>query len=111
MTGKARKRLHVYYKALPERCYTEQQIHVVTPENLQDAVNISWDFQEYFSGSSAVTALCAQSSWNTLFPVDYRYGRDIGLAEHRELLDIVDAKFTPKVILFSLDFSNWNGGS
>ena len=74
------------------------------------SVDMSWNFQEYFSGSSAVTAQFAQSGPNSLFPVDYRYGCDIGLAAHRDLLDTVDAKFTPKIIFFTRDFTHWNGG-
>lgn len=117
LAEKDKKRLKIYYKALPERYYTSTQTQVVSPTNMMaflesygDQYPI-WDVQEFFSGSAGLTHLASQVGLRVGFPVDFRDGWDLTSKDHQVMLEHCIECFRPGVLYFSPDFSHWNGGS
>ena len=67
-----------YYKAMPERFYSQSGLPVITPDNVKDWVDImlrakqSADFAELFSGSSGLSLSCLDAGIRVAFPADFR---------------------------------------
>ena len=84
--------LHRDYKAMPEEFYTRTELPVITPENIDDYVDLlkrspRANFQERCSGSSRLSLFALLIGMMCLFPVDYRYGWDMSKLEHQNKLN------------------------
>ena len=85
------KYLHQMYKAIPEEFYTKTKRRPVTPCNVRAWLKgrqsrVRYNFWEWCSGSGRLTLLMLLGGLSVLFPVDYRYGWDIGHPPHQALL-------------------------
>ena len=92
--------LHKRYAALPELFYTRTRKKVIRPDNVR-----SWmrsqpkgsraHLWELCSGTGRLSLLALLSGLTVLFPVDLRYGWDIGYAPHQALLREVHETLCP----------------
>ena len=91
------------YQTVPEEFYTKTNRLVVTPENLNDwfsaheDLRITWVFQENFSGSGRSSTFAYFAKLPVLFPVDLRYGWDLTLRAHRDMVTKVQKQFRVSV--------------
>ena len=100
-------------KAIPEEFYMQSGAEVVTPHNFEtfmDAhadVDITWDFQEQFSGSGRLSSISLQHGLATGFPVDLRYGWDLNNTDHQQLLVRARTRFKPRIKFSAPDCRHW----
>ena len=64
--------------------------------------------QAFCSGSSRFSLAGYKHGMRVGFPVDHRYGWDIGVLEHQVLLDEVDSAFGVAVDFYSPRCSPWS---
>ena len=103
-------------KAIPEYFYSKTGLPVITPANVTLFINRMRCFGKRFilwtwcSGSSrlALTMLLPPFSHLVLFPVDLRYGWDIGDHQHQQLLLAVDSCFLPATTTFEFRCKYWS---
>ena len=103
-------------KAIPEYFYSKTGLPVITPANVTLFINRMRCFGKRFilwtwcSGSSrlALTMLLPPFSHLVLFPVDLRYGWDIGDHPHQQLLLAVDSCFLPATTTFEFRCKYWS---
>ena len=103
-------------KAIPEYFYTKTGLPVITPANVTQFMNCMKRFGKRFilwtwcSGSSrlALTMLLPPFNHLVLFPVDLRYGWDIGDRQHQQLLIQVDTCFLPATTTFEFRCKYWS---
>jgi len=100
-----------YYKAMPEHFYSRTKLPVVTPENMNDFLNHMQGHQlvmhEVFSGSGMLSLEAWNQGLPCGFPIDHRYGWDINVQQHRQLMDKAIGRFKPRVLFFSPRCSPW----
>ena len=93
------KKMTEKYEAMPEEYYTQSGLPVVTPQNFEafmaahKDVDITWDLQERCSGSGRLSSQARVEGLCVGFPVDFRYGWDLGNSEHMDKLRRADDKF------------------
>ena len=107
------KYLKKMYRAVPEMFYTKTRTTPVTPRNAR-----SWararrgskpHFWEWCSGSGKLSLLCLLSGLSVMFPVDYRYGWDLGCREHQQLLlEVGHTVGEPRVKFYSPSCRPWS---
>ena len=107
------------YKHLPEEFYKRTGLQVVTPSNFKLFMQThrrwaalhgrkpEWDFGELYSCSGRLSYYAISACLLCGFPVDFRYGWDLRLKEHRVMLDEAYAFFKPKVIFGAPDCRLW----
>ena len=102
------------YKAIPEEFYSKSGMTPVTPENFRSwfgkmkGRGLRWHFWELFSGSGRLSLTLLLAGLMIGFPVDYRYGWDIGDAMHRNMLYEAYQEFKPGVLHCSPDCAPWS---
>ena len=81
------------YKGIPEEFYTATGLPAVTPHSIDDWLRCVCppldglvDFQELFSGPGRMSLGALAAGLAVGFPVDFRYGWDLGISTHQELL-------------------------
>ena len=107
------KYLKKMYRAAPEMFCAKTRRTPVTPRNAR-----SWakarrgskpHFWEWCSGSGKLSLLCLLSGLSVMFPVDYRYGWDLGRREHQQLLlEVGNTVGGPKVKFYSPSCRPWS---
>ena len=102
------------YNAMPEEFYTKTGSRVVTPsffdEWFQEARSkkTKWHGWELCSGSGRFSLFCVLAGLTMGFPVDFRYGWDIGLPEHQRMLDQAYEEFCPDFLMCSPRCKFWS---
>ncbi|CAK9042305.1 Integrase catalytic domain-containing protein [Durusdinium trenchii] len=103
------------YRAIPEEFYTHLKVSPVTPDNVKqwmDRVsNKNRQKKKWCSGSARLTLLAFLSGMCVLFPVDMRYGWDIGHPPHQKLLREVQEQFAPDTLMMSPNCRPWSVSS
>ena len=98
------ERLDKYYKVAKEEYYSKSGKKPVTPENFhrwkttrgaKGPVHLC----ELFSGSARLSYVALLAGLSVAFPVDLRYGWNLGTTSHQEI--------DPKVIVMSPSFGTW----
>ena len=107
-----------YYKAIPEEFYTKSGRRVIKPKNVEKWLQqtsshkgLRWRFQEMCSGSGRLSLLLMLTGMIVGFPVDYRYGWDIGHAPHQVLLQRCYSTFEPEHIFGAPSCGPWSCSS
>ena len=105
------------YEAMPEEFYSTSGLPIVTPDNFDAfmtahvAESITWDLQERCSGSGRLSAQALKEGLCVGFPVDFRYGWDLGNTTHVKKLRQADDKFRPYITFNAPDCRVWGNFS
>lgn len=103
-----------YYKAMPELFYSGTGLGVVRPENVMAWVSVCKDvgvsplLQECMSGSGKLSLFVVKQNCFMMFPVDFRYGWDLGTPAHVKLLAHARSLPRPVVNFFSPNCTPWS---
>ena len=107
-----------YYKAIPEEFYTRSGRRVIKPKNVEKWLHhtsshkgLRWHFHKLCSGSGRLSLLLMLTGMIVGFPVDSRYGWDIGHAPHQALLQRCHATFDPEHIFGAPSCGPWSCSS
>ena len=106
-----------YYKAIPEEYYSKTGRRPVTPGNVQkwmdhcDGHGLRFQAWEWFSGSGRLSLILALAHVMVGFPVDYRYGWDIGHPPHQRLLQRCQEMFDPELLYGAPSCTPWSVAS
>ena len=100
------------YKAIPEEFYTKTQRAPVTPRNARSWAkkrrSAHFHLWEMCSGSGRLSFLALCAGLSVMFPLDYRYGWDLGSPAHRRLIDEIEETFQPDVDFMSPSCRPWS---
>jgi hypothetical protein len=100
------------YKAIPEEFYTKTQRAPVTPRNARSWAKkrrgAYFHLWEMCSGSGRLSFLALCAGLSVMFPLDYRYGWDLGSPAHRRLIDEIEETFQPDVDFMSPSCRPWS---
>ena len=113
LSSKERHYLHKRYAAIPEMFYTRTRRKVIRPSNVKQWLEKqrskrTFHFWELCSGSGRLTLVALLSGLSVLFPVDLRYGWDIGHPPHQRLLQEVHSSLQPDVITMAPNCRPWS---
>ena len=106
-----------HYKAIPEEFYTKTGRRPVTPENVKQWVHhcqgrgLRFQFWEWFSGSGRLSLFLTLAHVMVGFPVDFRYGWDVGHAPHQGLLRQCQEQFCPDHLFSAPSCTPWSVAS
>ena len=111
-----RARADHYYKAIPEEFYSKSGRRPVTPWNarkwLEKVHNTGQPLRlqlwEMCSGSGRLSLICLLAGLTVGFPVDHRYGWDLGHPEHQSLLQECHRAFETDHIFVAPNCSPWS---
>ena len=73
--------------------------------------SIKWDLQERCSGSGRLSSQSREAGLCVGFPVDFRYGWDLGEPSHMAMLRRADDHFKPLITFNAPDCRLWGGYS
>ena len=110
-------RLRKKYKAMPEEYYTRTGLKPVTPKNFPKwfvhakGKKLRWHFWEVFSGSGRLSLTMLVAGLTVGFPIDMRYGWDVGNACHQKYLRQARDEFCPGVIYLAPECGPWSVSS
>ena len=113
-TEERRNQTAKYYRAIPEEFYSRTGRRPVTPQNVRTwlfqcrARNLRFQVWEWFSGSGRLSLFLALAHVMVGFPVDFRYGWDVGHAPHQVLLKECQETFGPTHIFASPSCTPWS---
>ena len=108
------KKLQKDYRAMPEEFYTKSNRRVVTPSNFSVWFKESkkhkarWQVWELCSGSGRFSLLCTLAGLMIGFPIDFRYGWNLGDPEHQDMLRQAYDFHQPDVLLLSPRCKFWS---
>ncbi|CAK0846103.1 unnamed protein product [Prorocentrum cordatum] len=112
------ERMQKNYQGIPEKFYTKTKLTVITPRNadsflkhLQDYKITSVDMQEHFSGSSTLSFWAWKCEFSVLFPTDMRYGWNLGLKEHQDIITRFQKAIRIQVKLYTPECTPWSQAS
>ena len=114
LTPEEQKKLTKDYKAMPEEFYTHTNRRMVTPSSFPKWFSeakkrkTKWHVWEWCSGSSRLSLTCCLAGLIVGFPVDFRYGWDIGNPEHQKMLDMALSTFEPEILMASPRCKFWS---
>ncbi|OLQ01786.1 hypothetical protein AK812_SmicGene15471 [Symbiodinium microadriaticum] len=105
-----------YYKAIPEEFYSRSGRRPITPRNAQTWFNkatsgsrqLRFQCWEWFSGSGRLSLVLLLTNLAVGFPVDYRYGWDIGYGPHQALLRQFQEAFSPDHLMAAPNCGPWS---
>ena len=108
-----------YYKALPEEFYTKSGRRPITPWNarawLEKASStkqpLRLQFWEMCSGSGRLSLICLLAGLSVGFPVDHRYGWDLGFPQHQSLLQECHRTFSTDHLFMAPNCGPWSVAS
>ena len=103
VTEDQRCRLDRYYMTAKEECYSKSGKKPVTPENYQrwkstKGARAPMQLWELLSGSARLSYVALLAGLSAAFPVDLRYGWNLGTPAHQEMILEAQEMFNPKVI-------------
>eukprot|EP00435_Cladocopium_sp_Y103_P076100 s59_g76.t1 len=110
-------RLRKKYKAMPEEYYTRTGLKPVTPKNFSKwfmhakGKKLRWHFWEVFSGSGRLSLTMLLAGLTVGFPIDMRYGWDVGNPCHQKYLRQARDEFCPGVIHLAPECGPWSVSS
>ncbi|CAE7229802.1 RE1, partial [Symbiodinium sp. CCMP2456] len=112
VTGDQRSRLDRYYSTAKEEFYSKSGKKPVTPENFHrwkstKAAKGPIHLWELFSGSARLSYVALLAGLSVAFPVDLRYGWNLGIPAHQEMILEAQDKLDPKVIVMAPSFGSW----
>ena len=107
------QKLNKQYQATHEEFYTKSGQVPVTPDNFGEwkqtkKARRSTQFWEICSGSGRLSYLALLAGLSVAFPVDYRYGWDIGNPEHQRMLLEMQNTCKPQMIMLSPSCGPWS---
>ena len=115
LTDAKKSYLRKFYRAVPEEFYTCIKKRPVTPSNclewlqhIKQHKKKKFHFWEICSGSARLSLLALLSGLTVCFPVDMRYGWDIGYAPHQALLQRVHDELQPECLLGAPNCRPWS---
>ncbi|CAJ1364862.1 unnamed protein product [Effrenium voratum] len=112
LPAQKQQQLRRQYKLMPEEYYQHTGKRVIKPDNYHQWANSrsrkKCHLWEICSGSSRLSLLALISGLMVAFPVDLRYGWDIGNQHHQELLLHAQDLIDPDVILMSPNCRPWS---
>ena len=106
--------LQKMYKAVPEEFYSRTKKTPVTPHNARSWMRKRrkgiFHFWEWCSGSGRLSLLALLSGLCVLFPIDYRYGWDLGHPDHQRIIGELemDTDGGPDTLLYSPSCRPWS---
>ena len=106
--------LQKMHKAIPEEYYTKTRKTPVTPNNARSWAKKNkgkkFHLWEWCSGSGRLSLLALLSGLCVLFPIDYRYGWDLGLPEPQKIINDVEQGLggDPDVLFYSPACRPWS---
>ena len=112
-----KKRYSKRYAAMKEEYYTKTGRKPITPGNFKKwfarskGQGLRWHFQELCSGSGRLSWVAVLSGLLVGFPVDYRYGWDMSLPEHQQMIGQARAEFLPMYLHASPTCAPWSVSS
>ena len=85
---------------------------MITPHNVEEWLRQQrgdqhWDFWEGCSGTGRLSLHFKQAGSRVIFPIDFRYGWDIGFVPHQQLLEKVRDALKPKMWFWAPDCLPW----
>ena len=108
-----KKKLQRHYVSVKEEFYTKSAKRVVNPDNYD-----SWKknrptrhkvhLWEVCSGSARLSHLALLAGLCVAFPIDYRYGWDIGCHKHQKLILEAQELLDPDVLMVSPSCAPWS---
>ena len=106
------QRLDKYYAGMKEEYYTKSGKAPVTPRNFAKWRNTSCasgpaQLWELFAGSARLSYLALLAGLAVAFPVDLRYGWDLSVKEHQDMILQAQELMDPKVIVMSPSCAPW----
>eukprot|EP00435_Cladocopium_sp_Y103_P052779 s971_g16.t1 len=110
-------RLRKKYRAMPEEYYTRTGLKPVTPKNFPKwfmhakGKKLRLHFWEVFSGSGRLSLTMLLAGLTVGFPIDMRYGWDVGNACHQKYLRQARDEFCPGVIHLAPECGPWSVSS
>ncbi|CAE7923898.1 Smok2b, partial [Symbiodinium necroappetens] len=110
------KKAKDYYRALPEEFYSRTGRRPITPGNvrlwMQNALSrkrpLRFQVWEWFSGSGRLSLVLLLANLSVGFPVDHRYGWDIGYGPHQALLRECQTAFAPDHLMAAPNCGPWS---
>ena len=105
------------YKAMPEEFYSKTGLRPVTPSNFKRwfqrnrGKGLRWHAWELSSGTGRLSLILMMAGLVIGFPVDLRYGWDLGNAEHQAMLRQAQQEFKPGVVHLAPDCAPWSVAS
>ena len=107
------KKLDQHYKRMKEEYYSKSGKQPVSPRNYSRwcrtrASRTPVQLWELFSGSSRLSYLALLAGLTVAFPVDFRYGWNLGCREHQDMILDAQERMNPEVIVMSPSFSAWS---
>ena len=116
ITDDQRHRLDKYYHTAKEEYYSKSGKKPVTPENFHHwkktkGAKGPTQLWELFSGSARLSYVALLAGLSVAFPVDLRYGWNLGTVSHQEMILEAQEMLDPKVIVMSPSFGTWTSSS
>ncbi|CAK9070936.1 unnamed protein product [Durusdinium trenchii] len=117
LNDEERKKLIKDYKAMPEEFYTRTNRRMVTPSSFPTWFaaakkrKTKWHVWEWCSGSGRLSLTCCLASLVIGFPVDYRYGWDLGNPSHQAMLRDALYTFEPEILIATPRCKFWSVSS
>ena len=110
------KKAQNYYKALPEEFYSRTGRRPITPKNAKTWMQnvlarnqpLRFQFWEWFSGSGRLSLILLLANLSAGFPVDHRYGWDLGYEPHQLLLRECQETFFPDHLMAAPNCGPWS---
>ncbi|CAE7420861.1 RE2 [Symbiodinium natans] len=108
------KQAQQYYRAIPEEFYTKSGRRPVTPRNAREWLQqargkeLRFQFWEWCSGSGRLSLMLLLANFVVGFPVDYRYGWDLGHAGHQKLLHECQQSLLPAHLFAAPNRGPWS---
>ncbi|CAE7721255.1 unnamed protein product [Symbiodinium sp. CCMP2592] len=114
-----RSRATQYYKAIPEEFYTKSGRRPVTPWNAKAWLQkvrsteqpLRLQFWEMCSGSGRLSLICLLAGLTVGFPIDHRYGWDLGHPPHQSLLQECHNTFCTDHLFMAPNCGPWSVAS
>ena len=107
-------KMTAYYRSIPEEYYSKSGRRPVTPSNFEAWMRRSKDrglrfqFWEWCSGSGRLSLLLLTAHLIVGFPVDFRYGWDLGHAPHQQMLQRCWETFAPSHLFAAPSCTPWS---
>ena len=102
------------YESMSEEFYSWSQLPVIGPLQIEEWLRVvsnlgssgslhkpTIHLHEIFSGSGRLSLSGLMLTLRVGFPIDFRYGWDLSLPEHRKLIDKVDTFFDTHFCFYS----------
>ena len=105
------------YCAIPEEFYTQTGRRLITPQNAEKWLQqirkkgFKVQFWEWCSGSGRLSLMTLLAGLCVGFPLDYRYGWDIGHGPHQKIISQIQAEILPDELFAAPTCTPWSVSS